>query len=76
MLALQGALMRVLEEQGAGGATCEELAAAAGAPEEVETAFMILQRLAANPVRGVVRQDGSTAFDARYRLLGAGNARV
>jgi len=74
VLALQGALMRALAEQGAKAATCEELAAAAGAPDEVETAFMILQRLAANPVRGLERQDGTTVFDARYRLRGAGNA--
>jgi glucose-6-phosphate isomerase len=74
VLALQGALMHALAEQGAKAATCEELAAAAGAPDEVETAFMILQRLAANPVRGLVRQDGTTVFDARYRLLGAGDA--
>jgi glucose-6-phosphate isomerase len=76
VLSLQTALLRALEEQGANGATCEELAAAAGAPEEVETVFMVLERLATNPVRGVVRQAGTTAFDARYRLLGAGNARL
>ncbi len=68
--------MRALAEQGTNGATCAELAAAAGAPEEVETAFMILQRLAANPVRGVVQQDGTTVFNARYRLLGERNGEV
>jgi glucose-6-phosphate isomerase len=76
VLELQDTLMRALAEQDTNGATCEELAAAAGAPEEVETAFMILQRLAANPVRGVVQQDGTTLFNARYRLLGERNGEV
>ena len=41
------------------GATCDELAAAAGAPEEVETVLLLLERLAANPGRGVKRRAGS-----------------
>jgi glucose-6-phosphate isomerase len=73
VLSLQRALMRALEEKGGAGATCDELAVAADAGDEVETAFMILERLAANPVRGVVRRGGASPFEARYRLLGNGN---
>ena len=46
--------------------TCEELAAAAGAPDEVETVFLLLERLAANPGRGVARRAGRTPFTAVY----------
>jgi glucose-6-phosphate isomerase len=63
---------RLLAELGrrAGEATgCEELAAAIGAGDEVETAFKILERLAANPTRNVERLPGATPFDATYRLL-------
>jgi glucose-6-phosphate isomerase len=55
-----------LAERGAAGATCEELAAAAGAPDEVETVFHLLERLATNPERGVVKRPGATPFDAIY----------
>ena len=50
------------------GGTCEELAAAVGASDEAETVFHVLERLAANPDRGVVRLPGRTAFDAVYSL--------
>jgi len=48
------------------GATVEELAAEIGASDEVETAFHILERLAASPARGVRRKAGSGPFDAVY----------
>ena len=67
VLELQLRLMEALRARGAVGATCEQLAADAGAPDEAETAFHILERLAANPGRGVTRQPGSTTFDAVYR---------
>jgi hypothetical protein len=34
---------------------------------DVETAFMILEHLAANPGSGVARTTGPTPFDAVYR---------
>ena len=55
--AAQGAWPRS-SSAAAAGATCEELAAAAGAPDEVETVFHLLERLAANPERGVTRRPG------------------
>ena len=39
---------------------------AAGAPEEVETVFHLLERLAANPSRGVRRSPGLGPFEAIY----------
>jgi glucose-6-phosphate isomerase len=76
VLELQAALMRALAEQTGNGATCEKLAAAAGAPEQVETAFMILERLAADPHGGVVKKEGTNPFNARYSPLGEVDARL
>jgi glucose-6-phosphate isomerase len=67
VLDLQRRLVTALEARGAAGGTCEELAAAAGAPEEAETAFHVLEHLAANPGRGVRREPGPTPFTAVYR---------
>jgi glucose-6-phosphate isomerase len=57
-----------LRERGAAGATCEELAVAAGAADEAETVFHLLERLAANPERGVAKRPGPTPFDAVYSV--------
>jgi glucose-6-phosphate isomerase len=58
-----------------GGAprTAAELAAAAGSPDEVESALHVLDHLAANPDRGVARQPGPTPFEARFSLAGGGS---
>jgi len=64
---LQRRLVAALAGRGAAGGTCEELAAAAGAPDEAETAFHVLEHLAANPGRGVSREPGPTPFTAVYR---------
>jgi glucose-6-phosphate isomerase len=66
VLELQQRLMEALRARGAVGATCEQLAADTGAPDEVETAFHILERLAANPGRRVPKQAGPTPFEAVY----------
>jgi glucose-6-phosphate isomerase len=65
VLELQRRVLAALSATAEAGATCEELASAAGA-EEVETVFHVLERLAANPGRGVVRRPGRTPFDAVY----------
>jgi glucose-6-phosphate isomerase len=67
VLALQRRLLSVLRGQGEMGATAEELASMAGQPDDAEAAFMILEHLAANPERGVIRVPGRTPFDAVYR---------
>ncbi len=63
VLDLQRALLRALSDR---GGTCTELAELAGS-DDVETAFMILEHLAANPGSGVARTPGPAAFDAVYR---------
>ena len=67
VLELQKRLLAALRARGDKGGTCEELAAAAGAADAVETAFHVLERLSVNPERGVVRTPGRTPFDAVYR---------
>jgi glucose-6-phosphate isomerase len=69
VLELQRKVMSTLASRGAGGATCEELAALAGAPDEVETVFHLLERLVANPERGVTKRPGATPWAATYALL-------
>ncbi|HJQ97254.1 MAG TPA: glucose-6-phosphate isomerase [Candidatus Polarisedimenticolaceae bacterium] len=69
VLALQAKLVAALAARGQAGATAEALAADAGAADEVETAFVILEHLAANPSRGVGKVPGATPFDAVYRSL-------
>jgi glucose-6-phosphate isomerase len=66
VLDLQRALLRALVERGGRGGTCTELAGTAGS-DDVETAFLILEHLAANPGSGVARTPGPIPFDAVYR---------
>jgi glucose-6-phosphate isomerase len=65
VLALQRRLLAALECER--GRTATELARAIGAEEEAETAFALLERLSANPSRGVTREPGATPTEARYR---------
>jgi glucose-6-phosphate isomerase len=67
VLELQRSLLGALRERGPDGGTCQELAKAAGAADRVETAFKVLEHLAANPGRFVSRIPGKTPFDAVYR---------
>jgi glucose-6-phosphate isomerase len=66
VLELQRKLVAALAGRGAEGATCDELAAAVGEPDEVETVFHVLEHLSANPGRGVERRPGPTAWSATY----------
>lgn len=67
MLDLQRRILDAMKDRTDGG-TAEELAEAAGLPEEAESAFAILERLAANPERGVRRTPGVSPFDAVFAL--------
>ena len=69
VLELQNKIIGALKSCGEAGATCEQLAERAGASTEGETAFKILEHLAANPGRGVSRRQGNTPFDAIYRFV-------
>ena len=66
VLDLQRVLLRLLDKLGEDGATCTELATAADT-DDVETVFLVLEHLAANPGKGVARTAGPTPFDAVYR---------
>ena len=67
MLDLQRRLMAALLLAGPGRfLTCEELAAELGEGDRVETVLHILERLAANPGRGVGRRPGERPWDARF----------
>jgi glucose-6-phosphate isomerase len=68
VLDLQRRLFDALRGRGPAGGTCEELATATGASDEVETVFLLLERLSANPERGVARRSGSTPFDAVFSI--------
>jgi glucose-6-phosphate isomerase len=68
VLDLQRKVVAVLRERGAAGGTCEELAAAAGSPDEAETVFHVLEHLAANPDRGVTRRPGATPWEAVFSI--------
>jgi len=70
VLDLQARLLAELGNRGEAGGTCEELASGLGSPDEVETVFRILEHLAANPGRGVVKSPGGSTFDATYQFRG------
>jgi glucose-6-phosphate isomerase len=66
VLDVQRRLAAVLREREGEGLTAEEAAVASGVPDEVETAFHILERLAADRHRGIAKEPGAGLFDARY----------
>ncbi|HXY38042.1 MAG TPA: glucose-6-phosphate isomerase, partial [Vicinamibacteria bacterium] len=66
VLELQRRVLEALAGREGKPATAGELAAAAGAPDEVETVLLLLERLSANPGRGVVRRPGRTPESAAY----------
>ena len=65
VLALQRELLAGISRIG-GERTAEAWAEAIDRPDEVEWIFKLLERLAANPGRGVVRKPGPTPFEATY----------
>ena len=68
VLDLQRRVVTALRRRGSAGATCTVLAADAGSPDDVETVFHLLERLASSPARGIARVPGPTPFDAVYRF--------
>jgi glucose-6-phosphate isomerase len=66
VLELQANVLRCLPNRQAQALTVEQVAAAAGEGAASEHVFKILQRLAANPSRRVIRLPGKSEFKARY----------
>ena len=67
VLALQEKVMAELHKQKGKPLTADQLAAAAGSPDQAEMAYQILRHLAANPERGIRAEGtspGSTTFSA------------
>jgi glucose-6-phosphate isomerase len=56
---------RILAGLSSQSQTAEEIAAAVGAPDEVETVYLILEHLAANQ-RGIAKEQGSTPSKTRF----------
>jgi glucose-6-phosphate isomerase len=67
VLSLQTRIMDALGRSARKPLRAEELAEAIGAPEEVETVALLLEHLAKNPGRGVVKASGEGFADAQYR---------
>ncbi|MFY0563286.1 glucose-6-phosphate isomerase [Archangium lansingense] len=67
VLELQRKVLARLRGEKAKGHTAEEVAAAVGSPDEVETVFKVLEHLAANADQGVKREPGASRFDTRFR---------
>jgi glucose-6-phosphate isomerase len=65
---LQRRVLAHLRVNSGAAQTAEQIAEAIGARDEAETVFWILRHLAANPDRGISKEDGVTVFDARYRV--------
>ena len=68
VLDLQRKLTKRLGEAKAEARSAEQLAGDIGMPDEVETVFKVLEHLAANPDRGVVRSGGPSPAEARYHV--------
>jgi glucose-6-phosphate isomerase len=66
VLELQRKALAALAALGPAGGTAEQVAAAAGAADDVETVFLVLDRLAANPGRGVSKRRSGRPTDAVY----------
>ncbi|MDY7232353.1 glucose-6-phosphate isomerase [Hyalangium rubrum] len=68
VLEIQRKLLSHLRGQKGQAQTAEQLAAAVGAADEVETVFKVLEHLAANPDHGVTRAEAATPFEARFSV--------
>jgi glucose-6-phosphate isomerase len=69
VLELQSKALDELKRRGGEGATAEQLAAAIGAGDDVETVFRIMERLSANPGRGVERTAAPSPCEAVYTAV-------
>ena len=68
VIALKLGLMEALRAAGGEPLTAGELAARAGSPDRAETAFKILERLAANRGSGVRKRARGRVLDSTFRL--------
>jgi len=67
VLKLQGEILEMLRRHPSREFTCQDLAMTLARPEEVETVFMILRHLAANPDHGVSVTPAGKVWENRFR---------
>jgi glucose-6-phosphate isomerase len=67
VLALQAEILDLLRKQSDRSFSAEECAAALARPEEVETVFIILRHLAANPDHGVTASPTEKPWETTFR---------
>ena len=72
VLKLQGEILEMLRRQPSREFSSEDLALALARPEEVETVFMILRHLAANPDHGVSVTRGKRIWENTFRAMARG----
>jgi glucose-6-phosphate isomerase len=70
VLKLQGEILELLGAQRDRAFSCDECAMALARPEEVETVFMILRHLAANPDHGVSAIKAEKIWESKFRFTG------
>ena len=68
VIALKSKLVTALKGAGGDSFTAEQLAERAGAPEQAELTFKILEHLAANKHSGVKKRARKPAFESTYRV--------
>ena len=66
VLQLQNSILELLGAHPDREFTCEQCARALNSPEEVETVFIVLRHLAANPDHGVKAIKGGKLWDTKY----------
>jgi glucose-6-phosphate isomerase len=69
VLKLQGEVLELMRAQAGREFTAEELALALARPDEVETVFIILRHLSANPDHGVAFMKGQKPWQNRYHAV-------
>lgn len=67
VIALQGKVLRYLDEKKGQALTSAQIASGLGAHDDFETIFKVCEHLAANPDHGVQKQAGQNPFEAMYR---------
>ena len=68
VLKIQGEIIAFLKANLNKPFTVQEVSKSIGHEEDIETAFKILEHLAANPVRKV-KKSGRAVFEARYKMV-------
>ena len=69
VLAIQREIIKHLQANLNQPLTAAEISKAIGHEEDVETAFKVLEHLAANPVRKIKKKSSKKVFEAKYKMV-------